>query len=653
MKRHYIIIILLSILILAHTDAKSQYVLKEADTQFELYNFDKAIQLYTEAYQRKKTLRATQGLAESYRLKRDFKKAANWYAVLVETPGAKAEDFKWYAEILRNNAKYSEAKAQYIKYAELLKNPTPVQLEQITNWKNSCDSAIKWMQNPKSVTIVNEQVVNSPQSDWAPEIYSTGLLFTSDRINAETQKSNRVKPFLKFDSGKEPDKNTYGWTGNGYLRVYEYSSNDSSISLFPLKIDSDYHVSSISLSADEKEMYCSLTRISNHLDRVKGKPSTINIEIYSSKKEGDTWSEPIAFRYNNIQEWSVGDPFLSADGEKLYFVSNKPGGKGGTDIYYCERTTDGQWGEAINLESVNSAGNERSPVIYDDYLYFSSDGFIGMGGLDIFRVKLLNDEIGSIENMGYPINSAQDDFTFRPSGKLKGYFASNREGGLGQDDIYSFVEQEKLDFLVQGKVLNKETNLSISNAVVTLKKENGTTLMEQTDNRGIFKFNLDEDTDYELISHKTNFMIGKAHFSTKGLTRSKTIEKNLYLIPITINKPIRLENIYYDFDKADIRDDAATDLDGLVTMMKENPTIWIELGSHTDSRGNDKYNQRLSQKRADSAAQYIIDRGIDKSRVVAKGYGESMPVNQCTNGAQCSEEEHQLNRRTEFKIIKH
>ena len=642
----------LAILLLPNTRALAQYVLREADAQFELYNYERAAQLYTEAYQKKRTLRAAQGLAESYRLMRDFRQAASWYAILVETEGSKPEAIKWYAEMLRNNAKYSEAKDQYIRYGQSLKDAGPEQLTQIANWKNSCDSAVKWMRSPKTISITNEKALNSPQADWAPVVYSNGLLFTSDRTAEGAPRAGGARPFLKFDGSKRPDRDTYGWTGNGYLRIYQRQGDGDGIVPFAMRTGSDYHVGSPTFSADEREMYFTLTRIPKNMDRVKGAPSTINIEIYSSRRDGEGWSEPEAFRYNNIQEWSVGDPFLSADGKTLFFVSNKPGGKGGTDIYFCERTGDGKWGEATNLSAVNSAGNERSPVVHDGYLYFSTDSGIGMGGLDIHRAKMGSGGLSGIENLGYPINSPQDDFAFRPTGKLKGYFASNRDGGLGQDDIYSFIEREKLRFLVQGRVFNKETNLPLPNAVVTLNRANGTPVMVQTDDDGRFKFNLDENSDYELLAERTNFRSDRASITTKGLKSAAPIEQSLYLTPIVIDRPIRIENIYYDFDKANIRKDAAVELDKLVAIMRENPTIWIELGSHTDSRGNDQYNQWLSQRRANSAVQYIIDRGIEKSRITARGYGESVPVNRCTNGVKCSEADHQLNRRTEFRIVK-
>lgn len=652
MKKKLVILIALAFITFLAIPAKAQYVLKEADTQFELFNYEKAIQLYTEAYQKKKTFYAAEKLAECYRLMRDFKQAASWYAIAVGMDGTKAQLFKHYADMLKNNGKYTEAKEQYVKYGELLKGADPAQLIQIANWKKSCDSAIKWMKNPKMVTILNEKQLNSAQSDWAPVMYNNGLVFTSDRTGVDAPRAKTSKPFLKFDGSKKPDKKTYGWTGNDYLRLYQYQTGADTVTFFPLENTSDFHVGSPTYSSDETEMYFTMTRIPRNLAKVKGERSTINIEIYSSKKSDGKWSKPEPFRYNNLQEWSVGDPFLSADGKMLFFVSNMPGGKGGTDIYFCERTANGTWGNAVNLVAVNTPGNERSPVIYDGYFYFSTDDGIGMGGLDIHRAKITNGGLVSVENLGYPINSAQDDFTFRPTGKLKGYFASNREGGMGQDDIYSYLEKEKLKFVLQGKVFNKETNLPLANVVVTLKGENGSPMKVQTDEDGSFKFNLDENTDYNLLADRTGFRSATSDLTTKGYTGTKPIEQSLYLVPIVIDKPIRIENIYYDFDKSNIRKDAAIELDKLVAIMKENPTIWIELGSHTDSRGNDQYNKWLSQSRANSAVQYIIDRGIEKSRITAKGYGESVPVNQCTNGVKCSEADHQLNRRTEFKIVK-
>lgn len=625
--------------------AKAQYVIKEADVQYELFNYTKAIELYTSAYQKKKTTHAAERLAESYRLTRDYKQAESWYAILVTMEGSKPDAVLKYAEALRHNAKYLEAKIQFDKYADLDKATTAAQR---SLWSASCDSAVKWMQNPRSVTIKNEQGLNSAQSDWGAVKYESGLIFTSDRTNKSAEaKASINRPFLKFDGSKLPDRNTYGWTGNGYLRLYQ--KNGDSVSLFPINPGTNYHIGSPSFTADGNEVFFTLTRIPDHIERKKGEPSTINIELYSSEKVDGKWAKPNAFRYNAVNSYSVGDPLISGDGKTLYFVSNMPGGKGGTDIYKSTRNSDSTWNDAVNLAEYNSIGNERTPMIdADNNFYFSSDGFAGMGGLDIFKA-----EGNLIQNMGYPINAADDDFAFSLTSKTEGYLSSNRAGGQGSDDIYSFVEKLVLNFKLEGKVFDKQTNEPLANAIVSLKKQDGNTLKTSTTDDGSFKFNLDEESDYAIEAGKTNYRTAAGEpLTTKGLTESTTLKRDMFLETIVIGKAIKLENIYYDFDKSDIRPDAAVELDKLVTIMKENPTIWIELGSHTDSRGNDQYNQWLSQSRANSAVQYIIDRGVDKSRISAKGYGESMLVNNCSNGVKCSAADHQLNRRTEFIITK-
>jgi peptidoglycan-associated lipoprotein len=645
--------IIIGILIVSIGITKAQYVLKEADQQFQLYNYDKAVELYLSAYERKKSIHSVERLAESYTLMRNFKQAENWYSILIGMEGAKPEAFKAYAEMLQQNSKYNEAKIYYAKYADLNKAITQTQLNR---WYASCDSALKWIKYPKAITILNEKSLNSPQSDWGVVKYGGDLIFSSDRIVGNSALTKTNKPFLKFDVSKLPDHQVYGWLGNQYLRLYTKSNGSDTTALFPLKTSSEYHISSASFSADGNEVYFAQTLIPKTINRIKGSPTTINIEIFSSKKENNVWGEPLPFRYNNAQQYSVGDPFLAKDG-KLYFVANLPGGKGGTDIYYCTRNADGSWADAINMAEVNTPGNERTPSIdNNDTFYFASDGNIGMGGLDIFSLNLNSNNASVIKNLGYPINSPQDDFAYHSTSKLTGYFASNRDGGVGSDDVYSFIEKEKIIekpiYALKGTVFNKETNQPIAESVVSLYSDNQKVVKVKTDQNGAYNFNLAEKSAYAITAEKPGFMKSTSSVTTVGLTKSEVLERNLYLSEIVIGKAIRIDNIFYDFDKFNIRPDAALELDKLVSVLKENPTIWIELGSHTDSRGNDLYNLKLSQNRASSAVQYIISKGISKERITAKGYGETMLVNQCKNGAKCTDEEHQLNRRTEFKITR-
>lgn len=632
-------------------DAKAQYVLKDADKQYELYNYAKAVDLYEQAYKKKESLHAAERLAAAYAYMNDYKQAESWYAIASKMSGSKPENILGYAKALQSNSKYSEAKVQYQAYIDQKKDVTERQKDV---WLSSCDSAVKWMKNPKKVELINEKALNSTQSDWGATTYQGGVVFTSDRTNTGFE-SKESSPFLKFDGAKTPDKKIYGWTGNGYLKLYIKPSPKDSLALFPIKTGTKYHVGSATFTADGNTMYFTMTPIPDDLEKVKNKPSTVNVEIYSSTKGADgKWGEPVAFPYNDVNKFSVGDPFISTSGTSLYFASNMPGGKGGTDIYVSLKTDAGEWGKPINLEEINTAGNERSPVFdANNNLFFASDGYVGMGGLDVFRALRDGAGIGKIENMGYPFNSPQDDFGFSLNEKGGiAYLSSNRNNGLGNDDIYSIDQKMIIAFKLEGTVFDKKTNQPIPNALVTLAKVNGGTVKTEADEDGNYQFNLAAETEYNVIGEKTNYRSDSENLATIGLKTSEVLKQDLHLEPVEINKAIRLENIYYDFDKWNIRPDAAVELDKLVKIMLDNPTIWIELGSHTDSRGKDAYNLSLSQKRAESAVQYIISRGVNKNRITAKGYGETQLLNKCANNVQCSDAEHQLNRRTEFKIVK-
>lgn len=648
MKR-YLLICISAALLLFYLPARSQYVLNEADAQYNLYNYIKAIDLYEQAYGKKHTLHAAARLADSYSQIRNYKEAESWFAIAAAMPGSKPDNVLGYAKALVNNSKYGEAKSQFKKYIDLKKDVPAAQQEL---WLASCDSASYWMQHPVAIDILNVKELNSPSSDWAA-VYQNGLVtFTSDRGVKEYTQKGGGRPFLKFDAGKTPDKHVYGWTGNAYLRLYQFQKTGTtdSLALFPFDAGTDYHVAAASFTADGKEMYFTLTRIAKDLKYGKGGLATVNVEIYSSKKGADgKWAKPVAFKYNDVNAYSVGDPFISKDGKTLYFVSNRPGGKGGTDIYRVVKDGNGEWGTATNIEALNTEGNERSPSLDEaGNFYFSTDGLVGMGGLDVFKSTVEGNGFSKPVNQGYPVNSPQDDFAFNMYTATAGYLSSNRLGGLGSDDIYSIARQIIKAIKLEGRVLNKKTGLPLADALVTLTTKNGQARKIVTDASGYYTFNIDRAIPYELIAAKTDFMRADTSFATQV-----SLVKDLYLTPIELNKAIRLDNIYYDFDKANIRPDAAIELDKLVKILKDNPTIWIELGSHTDSRGNDQYNMWLSQSRANSAVQYIIDRGISKNRITAKGYGETQLLNRCANGVKCSEAEHQLNRRTEFKIVKY
>jgi peptidoglycan-associated lipoprotein len=516
------------------------------------------------------------------------------------------------------------------------------------------------MKNPVPVEIRNEQMLNTKESDWGAVKVNNTLVFTSDRQNkVEEEEGKKDKPWIRFDGASTIDKRIYGWTGNKYLNLYEQQSSTiaaDAVKPFPFIAGTEYHIGAASFTADGAEMYFTLTHLPDRKIKDTARIKTIKLDIYSSRRNAATglWEKPVPFTYNNEATYSVGDPFITPDGKTLYFTSDMPGGVGGTDIYYCERT-DGSWGQPINLKAINTPANERTPFIdANGTIYFSTDGDKGMGGLDIFKALRKGNTFGIKQNLGYPINSAQDDFSYvLPADGAFGYLSSNRTGGIGSDDIYSFTPLQTATYNLEGVVYDKFTRYPIANSTVTLTRPKGILSKVQTNSAGQFRFVVNGNSDYQLKSEKTGYLTDNLNtFSTTGLAPSEIIRRNLYLEKIELKKAIRIENIYYDLDKADIRPDAALELDKLISILKDNPTIVIELGSHTDSRADDDYNMALSRRRANAAADYIINvGGIDEDRIIARGYGETRLLNRCGNGINCSEAAHQLNRRTEFTII--
>jgi peptidoglycan-associated lipoprotein len=490
MKKSLLSFIIIFLLMFAiQSTVKAQYILNEADAQYKLFNYKKAVDLYEQAYKKNVTLYIVRRLAQCSALMNNYKETESWCAIAINLPLSIAEDHFNYAKALQNNGEYSHAKTEYHKYAELNKGVTT---EQLNFWDHCCDSAMVWMKKPGSYIIKNENRLNSIQSDWGAVTYENSIVFVSDRDDQPKNITNKNHPFLKFDGAIVPDKKHFGWTENKYLRLFTYDKSTDSITLFPIKTGTDYHVGAASFTANGNEMYFSLTRIPE--GHMKGKFPNINVEIYSSTKDtAGNWSVPVSFKYNNAKEWSNGDPFITPDGKNLYFASTMPGGKGGIDLYVCHKINANEWDKPHNLFTINTLGNERSPFFDGDNLYFSSDGYVGMGGLDIFKVPYNDDKLGKPQNLGYPANSPQDDFAYNSTSDTTGFLSSNRSESLNSDDIYSFngfKKNQSLVFALEGKVYNKTHNV-IANAMVSLSK-NGGTIKIETDDNGAYKFALEE-----------------------------------------------------------------------------------------------------------------------------------------------------------------
>ena len=435
---------------------------------------------------------------------------------------------------------------------------------------------------------------------------------------------------------------------------------------FAKKINTKFHEATPIFTNDGKTVY--FTR-NNFTDGNRGKDtkqSTL-LKVYKATLEGEDWIDVKELPFNSDQ-YSVAHPTLSADNKILYFASDMPGTLGQSDLFKVSINSDGSFGNPINLgNTINTEGRETFPTITkNNELYFASDGHPGLGGLDVFVSKLdKNEAFTEVLNVGEPLNSSKDDFGFVINTENKtGYVTSNRDGGEGNDDIYRFKETKAIEYgceqLLAGVVTNQATGLAIANAKITLSDQNYKWIKEvRTDNEGKF--------DFSKVVCATKYYI-KAEAETFNTTETPTItakETGNTFVPIELEKtqqPVKvgddlrkafkIEIIYFDLDKSFIRTHAALELAKIVDVLEQNPTMELDIRSHTDSRQTFKYNEALSDRRAKSTMKWLVSKGISKNRLTAKGYGETQLVNQCSDGVECSETEHQANRRSEFIITK-
>ena len=578
-------------------------------------------------------------LAESLRKSNRLWQAGDFYSNAINY-GIKNEIAYYYLVLsLKANNKYDEADSVISNYLVNAKDQSVIKLINkesvyINNLRNYPDTSY--------YRVKNLTAINTKYAEYSPSFSNDKLFFVSNR------KSEKI----------------YKGTGTPFTDLYEVKTRGANVDINSLKKLEDninqekVNEGSITFSSDGT--YMIFAKGNN------GKSSgRNNVDLYWSRFRRGGWTNPRLLNINTSRSWD-STPYLSKDGKTLYFASNRSKGYGGTDIYKANVNRRGRWINIQNLgPEINTPGNELFPSVTEDgRLYFSSDNHEGFGGLDIFVASRRGGKI-TIKNPGKPLNSSGDDFGVNPYNPTRGFFTSNRDGGSGDDDIYTFVNNDPnlkiVNYTLKGTTLTpKNDNMDLSilgNSVVKLVDTSGQIIDETfTDENGIFAFTVYGDENYILIGEKENYFSTRGEFTTIGKELDKStlkdfitnveFEKNLILDRIVVNKSIVLDNIYYDLDKADIREDAALELDKLVVILRDNPNISIELSSHTDDRASVEYNQDLSQRRAESAVYYILSKGITENRIIAKGYGESQLI--IANAK--SEDEHQINRRTEFKV---
>lgn len=598
----------------------------KGDACYESMAYSKAIDHYKRIYHKKSDPHVQLNLGNCYVKTGQLDSAMAIYDLAIKSQNAHPNTYFEYGKVLMNMGRHQEA-ARYIRIY-LQWYPKDKVASMLLSSCNSVSERYRDTTLYKLKPMIQEEFVNT----FSPIEYQNGLVFSADKPVFRGQK-------------------TSAWTGNSYLDLYYIEKDENGNWMDPELLQGDingkFHEGPATFSSDGKTVY--FTR-SNYFKRKLevNKERENNLKIFKATLIDGAWKNLEEFPFNS-DDYSCGHPTLSEDGKTLFFVSDMPGSIGGTDLYKSQ-FENGRWTKPTNLGyTVNTAGNEMFPYIHHDgALYFSSDAHNSLGGLDVFITYNNGQRWVQPENLNYPLNSSKDDFGFSLSkDDSSGFVTSSRASA---DKIYSF-EKFPPTFNLYGSAKEKSSNLPVKDVLVEITDAKTGEIIKMVSNEdGKFELKLNPETEYLLYCTKLGCFSRTDKISTKGLKYSQDFYADFLVEPIIINKPIVLENIYYDFDKWNIREDAAKELDKLVKILNDNPQIDIEMGSHTDVRGNDQYNQILSDKRAKAAVDYLISQGIDPNRLSYQGYGEKVLVNGCVNGVFCSEEDHQKNRRTEFKV---
>ncbi len=624
---------------------------KVADRYFDEFSYLQSAELYKALVEKKgdSSKHVLSRLAESYYNNAETEEAEVWYKKLASSYKDGLEDkhlFK-YAQVLRSNGKYRKSDSIFLTLTSSDKNNRKEELKKenyLLDYAN------------KEVRIgVRNLAINTPFSDFGGFLLNGKSYYTS-----ATPKGGKKERIYKWNN--QPFLNIY--KADEEIKILEKNVKDTVLALvnhrlIDVPITSEFHESTPVFTKDGKTIYFTRNNVNGKKAR-KDKKNTSNLKIYKASLVNGYWVNVKELPFNG-EDFSVGHPALSPDEKTLYFVSNMPGGFGGTDIYKVAIQGKNIYGTPINLgKSINTSDKEMFPFVGEDNtLYFSSNGYLGLGLLDIFQSKINKDSTySSAKNLGHPFNSKRDDFSFyiNEDGK-RGFFSSNRKGGKGDDDIYSFymyTDPPICTQWVEGVITETINNTLIDGATVKLFNSQGQVIKETVSNKGryLFKEVLCDNT-YSIFASKLDHKSTGKKIIT--IIKGKVNKINLDLIPLIIGNQIVINPIYFDFNKSIIREDAEYELESIVIVMTNHPEVVIKIESHTDSRGNSDYNRRLSDKRAKATRDYIISRGIAKERISkAVGYGEDQLLNKCNdaNKSKCTEEEHQKNRRSYFYIVK-
>ena len=629
MKKIYIFIILITVSTTI-TFAQNKDTKKADDLYNRLAYTDAAV-----AYQ--KLLKKGKGnryvyeqLANSYYFINDSKKAETFYKRVVKGKKVKPETVYSYAQALKANGKYVDYNTWMKKFAEM----KPTDSRSVAFMKNP-NYLPKYLENAKKFSLTNMKEINTEYSEFGGTV---------------------MDKYFYFSSARNTARKNYTWNEEPFLDIYVAEIIGGTIkneNLIAGDVNTKYHEGNLAITADGKKMY--FDRNDYYKGKYKKSEEGINqINLYTAIKENGVWKDiqPVSFNNN---ENSFGQPALSPDGNTLYFVSDMPGGKGMSDIYKVAVNKDGSLGKPENLgDTINTEGKELFPFIDSNgTLYFSSDGHLGLGELDVFYAEVNGSGFTNVRNIGTNVNSTNDDFAFKYNPKTKeGYVSSNRKGGVGSDDIYATKLIAPLcDYELNVQVVDADTKKALPGARLDLYDSNENKLATKTaDNNGFVNFVVECDKQNEVLGFLKGY---ESNSLTVTPTNQGSVDRTLTLLPIEKiikDNKVVLNPIMFDYDKQNIKSQAAFELDKLVAIMKKYPSMEIKVESHTDHNGTEAYNMALSNRRAASTVQYIISKGIDKTRLTSQGYGKTKPLVAC--GANCTDEQNEKNRRSEFMITK-
>ncbi|MFV8339999.1 OmpA family protein [Flavobacterium sp. LB3P21] len=597
---------------------------KSADKLFESYDYVEAVEGYLALVEKGNTdAYVTKQLGDSYYYMSNTVESEKWYAKAVQTK-QDAEMYYRYAQMLKSNGKYTESDTQMKIFSGLV--PDDSRAKQFNKNPNYLSELL----NKEKLFVVDKISVNSQRSDFGASLYGDELYFASAR-----NESNKI----------------YGWNNEPYLDIYQstYNSDGSYSEPIPVnELNSRFHEGPITMTKDGNVIYFSSESFQDKLFE-KDKTHKLKfgqVNLYKAVKENGKWGSVTPLPFNS-KSFSMGNPSIDADGKVLYFASNMPGSVGGTDIWKVMVNNDGTFGAPENLgNKINTAGDENFPFVTDDaILYFSSNGLTGFGSLDVFSVDL--NKVEEPYNLGKPVNTEKDDFAFTfNKEKNIGYLSSNRSG---VDHIYNSIPVCKGQIL--SVVKNAKTGELLANSRVVALDATNTILDTQMSNmNGEVLYDVECQKPYTIEVFKDGYV--SKSFPVAKINQGKVIV-DAVIDPIEVivtETEIILNPIYFEYNKSNITKNGAAELDKLVYVMSQNDKLKIYVKAHTDSRGTDEFNLDLSERRANATVAYIVSKGINIDKITGKGFGESEFKVDCQEN--CTEEEHALNRRSEFMIVK-